>query len=210
VSIIRCQLGVDGRLRDCKAIEIAPYGFTESLAEALRTFKYRPSLLAGHPIELPYTVVAQMTPHSAKPTEEQYLQWYRARTKLFPKSPWAWFGLAKTLAKQRPEDPEYLLALQHMNELDPHFWWSANELAWTHVQAGRYPDASPLAMRARGVAPLNPYVLETSAATLAGLGKCQEAVAEQQRAVKGLPAEWPAPERERFQQKLQEYTQHCQ
>jgi hypothetical protein len=52
-------------------------------------------------------------------------------------------------------------------------------------------------------------VLETSAATLLGLGRCEAALADQQAAVAKLPEEWPAPERERFQQALREYRQRC-
>lgn len=55
----------------------------------------------------------------------------------------------------------------------------------------------------------NPYVLETAAAAQFGLKQCTAALAEQQKAVELLPAEWPAPERERFQRKLQDYQSAC-
>jgi tetratricopeptide (TPR) repeat protein len=76
-----------------------------------------------------------------------------------------------------------------------------------HVQEGRYAEAAPLIQRALEVAPLNAYVLETSAAMLMGQGHCEEAIAEQQRTVEGLPGPWPKPERERFERRLREYTQ---
>jgi predicted Zn-dependent protease len=166
-------------------------------------------MLAGHPFELPYSVAARLTPTTIRPTPEQLLQWVRKRAEAFPKSVWAWFDLASRLAQQAPEDPAYAPALRRLLEIDPHYWWSANELAWMHVQAGRYAEAAPLARRARNEAPRNPYVLEVSAATLLGLGQCQEAVAAQRQAVAGLPDEWPGPERERFLSKLREYTQRC-
>lgn len=208
VAVLRCRLGVDGRLRACEVLEAAPYGFTEAMLKAVLAQRFQPAMLAGHPFEIPYTLAAILTP-GVKPPPEQFLRWVRKRTAAFPKSVWAWFDLASTLAHQAPEDPAYVPALRHVNEIDPHYWWSANELAWMHVQSGRYAEAAPLARRARNEAPRNPYVLEVSAATLLGLGKCLDAVSMQREAVEGLPDEWPRPERERFLSTLREYTQRC-
>ena len=57
--------------------------------------------------------------------------------------------------------------------------------------------------------PDNSYVLETSAAVLAATGQCEQALVEQRRAVEKLPAEWPAPERERFTRTLEAYQRQC-
>jgi tetratricopeptide (TPR) repeat protein len=209
ITVLRCRLGVDGRLRACEVLEIAPHGFTQAVIDVLKGRRYRPALLAGHPIEVSYLVIAQMSPRGVELTSEQELQWVRMRAERFPESPQAWLDLATLLAKKVPEDPAYPHALQRLYQLDPHYWWPASELAWMHVQEGRYAEAAPLIQRARGVAPLNAYVLETSAATLMGQGHCAEAIAEQRRAVEGLPAPWPKPERERFQRTLREYTQRC-
>lgn len=209
VVVLKCRLGIDGRLRACEVLERAPYGFTEAVLEVIPKKRYRPAALAGHPIEIPYNLAARMTPTGVEVTPEQQLEWDRKRTENFPKSPTAWSDFAERLAKQAPDDPGYVPALQHVSELDPRYWWSANELAWTHAQAGRFDQAAPFSRRAREAAPLNAYVLETSAATLFGLGQCAEAVADQRSAVEKLPEEWPAPERERFQRRLQEYTQQC-
>jgi tetratricopeptide (TPR) repeat protein len=207
--VIRCRLGVDGKLRACEVLEAAPYGFTEAMVEALRGSRYQPASLAGHPIEISYTLTAKMSVSGIELTPEEQLKWVRMRAEAFPWSVSAWFGLASTLARHAPEDPAYLPALRHLNELDPYYWWSANELAWMHVQAGRYAEAARLARRAREAAPRNSYVLETSAATLFGLGQCEEAMAEQHHAAEGLPDEWPAPEQARFLSTLREYTQRC-
>ncbi|OJT25286.1 hypothetical protein BO221_10350 [Archangium sp. Cb G35] len=207
--VIRCRFGVDGRSRDCEVLESAPYGFTEAMFAAIEGARFQPATLAGHPIEIPYTIKAQMSPGGVSLSPEQKLEWVRMRAKAFPRSVWAWFDLASTLARQLPEDPAYLPALRHLNELDTEYWWSAGELAWAHAREGRYAEAAPLARRARTEAPGNPYVLEVSAATHFGLGQCEEAVAEQRRAVDGLPKEWPAPERERFVNQLQAYTRRC-
>ncbi len=209
MAVLSCRLGTNGRLRACEVLEIAPYGFTEAVIKVLKGRQYRPALLAGHPIEVTYLFMARMAPGGVELTSEQELLWVRMRTERFPESPSAWLDLATLLAKRAPEDPAYPQALQRLNQIDPYYWWSASELAWMHVQGGRYAEAAPLIHRARVVAPLNAYVLETSAATLMGQGHCAEAIAEQRRAVEGLPAPWPEPERERFQRTLQEYTQRC-
>jgi tetratricopeptide (TPR) repeat protein len=208
-AVIRCRLGVDGRFRACEVLEIAPYGFTQAVIEELKGRRYRPALLAGHPIEISYLVIARMAAAGAKLTPEQELQWARMRTERFLESTPAWLDLATLLAERAPEDPAYPQALQRLNQLSPKYWWPASELAWMHVQEGRYAEAAPLIQRARMVAPLNAYVLETSAATLMGQGNCAEAIAEQRRAVEGLPWQWPKPERERFERTLREYAQRC-
>jgi len=206
VVCIRCRLGADGRLRACEVLEPAAHGLTESVLEASRTWRFQPASLAGHALEIPMTTSVRLTPQTVKPTPEQMLQWTRQRAERFPKSVAAWFDLASMLAEQAPEDPAYVPALRRLNELDPSFWWSTNELAWMDARAGQYAKAAPLARRARDTAPRNPYVLEVSAATLMGLGQCQEAIAAQRQAVEGLPDAWPAPERERFRNSLREYS----
>lgn len=173
VTVLRCRLGVDGRLRACEVLEIAPYGFTENVIEVLKGRRYRPALLAGHPVEVSYLVGAQMSPRGGALTYEQELQWVRMRTERFPESTQAWIDLAVLLAKKAPEDPAYPKALERLYQLDPRYWWAASELAWMHVQEGRHAEAAPLIQRARVVAPLNAYVLETSAATLMGQGHCE-------------------------------------
>jgi TonB family protein len=207
--ILRCRLGIDGKFHTCEILEAAPYGFTEAVIEAAREMKYRPATLAGHPIDIPYRLNVQMSPTGLKLTPQERLQWLRIRSERFPESLVAWSELAHMLAEHAPEDPAYVPALQHLNKLVPRYWWSANELAWIHVQAGRYAEAAPLARQARKKAPRNPYVLETSAAVLFGLGQCKEALADQQSAAKELPKPWPGPEKERFQLKQEEYTRQC-
>lgn len=209
-TVARCRLDVDGRFRGCEVLERAPFGFTEAFLESIQTAKFRPAKLAGHPIETPYTFTAVMTIGKLEEVPaEQRLQWAQARVKTYPKSTAAWDNLAQVLAKQAPEGPEYSSALRQLHNLSPRYWWPANELAWLHVQGKRYAEAAPLAKRARRESGLNPYVLETSAAVQFGLGQCAAALADQQQAVAKLPAEWPEPERERFQQTLREYEQRC-
>lgn len=137
------------------------------------------------------------------------LEWARARAVGSPASPLAWGNLAVLLAKEGPEDGLYREALRRFQSLAPASWWAANEVAWFHIQEGQYADAAPLVKRARAFAFDNPYVLETSAAVMAGTNQCAQAVQEQRRAVEKLPAEWPAPERERFIRALEHYQRGC-
>lgn len=209
MAVVHCRLGVEGTMHDCEVVERAPYGYTEALLEAIRHLRYRPVALAGHPIEVPYNLRIQLAPRNMALTRQQELPWIRARTKNFPRSVSAWGDLAERLAEYAPEEPEYLAALERLHALAPAFWWSANELAWEHARAGRFAEAEPFARRARERAPLNAYVLETSAITWAGLGQCEQAVAARGAALEWLPAEWPAAERERFQRDLDASTRRC-
>ncbi|MBZ4416839.1 energy transducer TonB [Myxococcus sp. RHSTA-1-4] len=207
--VIQCRLTVEGKPRDCRVIESAPAGFTDALMGVVFNARYWPAKFAGHPVEVPYVFHFPINPDLAPLTREAQLGWARARTMRFPNSPHAWAHLAYSLAKFEPEDPAYPATLQRLHTLAPEDWWSANELAWHHAQAGRYTEAAPLARTAWRRAPRNAYVLETLAAVSAGLDRCEEAVAHQRDAVAALPKPWPAPERERFQHTLEAYLQKC-
>lgn len=207
--VVTCRVGVDGVLRNCTAIEGAQHGITEAVLASLATMKYAPVTLAGHPIEVPYTFTMNFMPMDRGLTDEQRIQWARARAARFPHSPQAWENLAEVLAKHAPEDPWYADALHYLHALSPRNWWACNELAWNHVRKGEYPQAAPLAQRARVLEPDNPYVLETFAAVKAATGQCEQALVDQRRAVEKLPAEWPAPERERFTRTLEGYQRQC-
>lgn len=209
-TVMRCLLGVDGRFRNCEVLERAPFGLTEAALERFRTAKFQPAKLAGHPIAIPFVTTTTMSiGGSDQLTPEQQLRWARARTESYPKSTEAWKNLAHLLARLAPKDPGYIPALQRLNSLSPHYWWSANELAWAYVQEWRYAEAAPLAKRARAQSALNPYVLETSAGALFGTGQCEAALADQRAALAKLPEEWPAPERERLHQALRLYQAIC-
>ncbi|WP_163990632.1 hypothetical protein [Pyxidicoccus caerfyrddinensis] len=215
VGALRCRLGVNGMLRDCKVLESGAEGVAESLLEFTTRGKFQPATLAGHPIDLPYTFQVQFAPARTDAPmgkmllPEKQLEWARARAAHSPESPLAWGNLAVQLAKRAPEDRWYREALNHFQELAPASWWAANEVAWLHVREGRYADAAPLVKRARAIESDNPYILETFAAVMAGTNQCEQAVHEQRRAVEKLPADWPAPERERFTRALEDYQRGC-
>jgi TonB family protein len=207
--VLRCKLGTDGRMRDCKVLERAPHGLTESVLEYAARAVYQPVRLAGHPFEVSYTFRFNFRPFRVDLTPAQEIEWARARTERFPQSSPAWMTLANLLARHAPDDPGLEEALRALHLLVPSYWWPANELAWLRVQAGRHAEAAPLAKRAVSREPSNPYVLETSAAVLAAAGPCEQALAEQRRAVEKLPAKWPAPEKERFARTLEQYQRQC-
>lgn len=207
--VVRCWLGTEGRARDCKVLESGADGLTESVLTHVATARYWPATLAGHPIAVPYTFTVNFIPPGLDLTLERRLQWAKARAARFPKSPPAWAHLANLLSKIDPDDAAFARSLHALTALVPSYWWPANELAWLHVQAGRHAEAAPLAKRAMSWEPDNAYVLETSAAVLAATGQCEQALAEQRRAVEKLPAEWPAPERERFTRTLEAYQRKC-
>ncbi|WNG47649.1 hypothetical protein F0U60_28635 [Archangium minus] len=208
IVVIHCRVGVDGVPRQCTALEGGPHGLTEAVLEYATKVRYHPATLAGHPIEIPFTTAIKTGP-THRLTTEKWLEWARARAARFPQSSTAWADLAILLSIQAPEDPWYADSLHYLHVLRPGFWWAANELAWLHVQGGRYAEAAPLAKRARALAPGNSYVLETSAAVMAATGQCEQALLAQRRAVEKLPAEWPAPEKERFARTLEEYERKC-
>ncbi|MFP2963850.1 tetratricopeptide repeat protein [Myxococcus sp. 1LA] len=215
VGVIRCRLGVSGALRDCVVLERGAKGVVESLLAYAAEVRFHPATLAGQAIELPLTLSVQFAPARRDAPMTKVLdprlrfKWAQARVTDAPESPLAWENLAILLAKQESEVREYREALRRFQSLAPASWWAANEVAWLHVQEGRYADAAPLVKRARAIAFDNPYVLETSAAVLAGMHQCDQAVTEQRRAVEKLSPEWPAPERERFMQTLERYQRGC-
>src|SRR5215217_556872 len=209
VAIVSCRLGTDGIVRDIQVVEAAPYGLTEALITTLRESKYQPAMLAGHPIEIPYTFQLNTTFSRVAPNSQQELEWARTRAQRFPSSPSAWAHLARVLARDLPDDPWYPNALRYLNLTSPTYWWAAAELAWLHAKAGRYAEAEPLARMARKTGSQNPYVLETAALVAFHQGQCKQAVLDQQRAIAKLPAEWPQEEQARFKSALAEYQRQC-
>ncbi|MBN9683615.1 MULTISPECIES: hypothetical protein [unclassified Corallococcus] len=216
--ILGCRLEVDGRLRDCQVIESGPEHEAEHLIAQLSEDRYTPWRLAGHPMSRPYTFnfhPVYGSNRSADLSTELKLEWARKRVGWAPTSTSAWTNLAAQLAIHEPDHPHYPRALARAYALAPEYWWTATEMAWQHVQAGQHADAlkalRPALRRssfALGEHP-NPYVLETAAAAHFGLKQCTEALAHQRKAVELLPAKWPAPERERFQARLQDYQAAC-
>ncbi len=207
--VLRARLGTDGRIRRFTVIESAPYGMTEAFIKALGTHVYEPARLAGHPIEYSLKFNFRSAYLKEYLSEEEELRWLRARVTQFPTSEDAWLELARFLARHAPEDPQYEKALDSLNRLQALDWWSATELAWLRAQEGEYAEAEPLAKVGRRFAPENPYALETSARVAFHLGRCRDAIADQQQAVAKLPKAWPEEERVRFKQALDTYQRGC-
>ncbi|MBN8226682.1 hypothetical protein JYK02_04080 [Corallococcus macrosporus] len=216
VLIVGCRLEVDGRLRACQVIENGPDHEAERLIAQLAAHRYTPVMLAGHPVSGPYFLSYDLNYSDNRAPDlstEQKLEWARKRVGWSPTSTSAWTNLAAQLAVHAPEHPHYPRALARAYALAPRYWWTATEMAWQRLQAGRHADAlkalRPAIRRSSMGEHPNPYVLETAAAAHFGLNQCTTALAEQRKAVELLPKEWPVPERERFQRKLQDYQTAC-
>ncbi|NTX11531.1 TonB family protein [Myxococcus sp. CA056] len=209
VVVVECRLGTDGRARNLRVLESAPYGLTQAMIDSVQTMRFEPAKLAGHPLEIRYSFQFNTTFSDMKLTAREEQDWARTRTELFPTSSAAWAHLARVLARDNPEDAAYEKALRQLNRMSPTYWWAATELAWLHVQAGRYVEAEPLTRAAKKAASHNSYVLETAARVAYHQGRCEDALREQQQAIAKLPAEWPQEEQERFQRALTEYQGPC-
>ncbi|NBD12375.1 energy transducer TonB [Corallococcus silvisoli] len=206
--VFQCHIDTDGHVRDCTVVEGARLPGIEQNLAALQSARYRPATLSGHPMRTDYTFYVRFIPSGLTLTRQQEQDWARLRVRQNPDSRSAWLNLARKLAEQAPGDPLYPQAVARTWFLAPRNGWAAIESAWQFVQSGQYAPAlravRPFVRRSH-----NPYVLETAAAAQFGLKQCTAALAEQQKAVELLPAEWPAPEKERFQARLQDYQSAC-
>ncbi|RKG84312.1 hypothetical protein D7W82_22695 [Corallococcus sp. CA049B] len=216
VIVIECLLATDGRMHDCQIIEQGPESFTSDVLIQLSSHRYKPWMLAGHPLGQPYGLTFNFISGrqgSIQLSEKQTLEWARLRVGWAPKSASAWSNLAAQLAIHTPDAPDYLTALAQAHALAPRYWWTATEVAWRLSQVGQHAAAlmtlRPVLRRSTMGKHPNPYVLETAAAAQFGLKQCPEALAQQRKAVEMLPADWLAPEKERFQRKLQDYQSAC-
>ena len=216
VVIVKCRIDTDERVRACRAIEDGSGQPSRRLIPQLEESRYRPWSLAGHAVPTPFIFTLNLRRGGTGADDlllEQKLGWARIRVAHFPQSTGAWSNLAMQLAVHTPEDPDYPKVLAQAYALAPTQKWLATEMAWQRIQQGQHTAAlmvlRPVIRRsALGDHP-NPYILETAAAAHFGLNQCTEALAEQRKAVELLPKEWLAPEKERFQRKLQDYESAC-
>ncbi|NPD21933.1 hypothetical protein [Corallococcus exiguus] len=216
VVVLQCQVAADGRMQGCEVIEDGTRGFSRSFIEQLSAHPFRPATLAGHRFASTYMFAVTCSRggnYKYKLPLDQKLGWARLRVSRFPESSSAWTNLSKQLALHEPQAPEYPAVFERAYSLAPRARWVATEHAWRQVQAGQYAAAlwaiRPALHDSTQREHPNPYVLETAAAAHFGLRQCPEALAAQRQAVDELPGEWPAPERERFKRRLQEYEATC-
>lgn len=114
----------------------------------------------------------------------------RRAVKAHPDVGAAWMMLGEALAGNDTAEQES--ALLRAAKLSPRNPKPLNELAWARVTHGKAAAALPYALKAKMLAPANPAVLDTYAATLAGVGRCQDAVTTETRAM-GLLSEHASP-----------------
>src|SRR6266478_1861609 len=92
----------------------------------------------------------------------------------------AWLALARGTQN----DPERRLACQRATELNPDSAWAQEETARALVSQGNANDALAFANRALDLEPWNPNMIEGLAMVARGLGKCEEALQLERRAVR--------------------------
>jgi Protein of unknown function (DUF1570) len=114
---------------------------------------------------------------------DQRLPMARSAVEAHPDEQEAWIMLARALGKSEAARPEREAAYKKALELSPKSVRAANELAWHYVTLKRYEEAFPLAQRAASLAPWNSFVLDTYAMAAAGLGRCDDAILAEQRAI---------------------------
>lgn len=107
----------------------------------------------------------------------------RAATAARPDDWRGWAMLATGAAGRDDLAAERLSALRRAAALLPEEAGALNDVAWGLFQAGAPGEAFPLAARAARLAPANPSVLDTCGAIFAALGRCEDALLAQRRAV---------------------------
>jgi tetratricopeptide (TPR) repeat protein len=122
----------------------------------------------------------------------------------------AWLWKGDVLGRMHPEDPEAEVALRKAIALAPGDPRAFNELGWSYVRQGRFVLAYSLGLRAVRLAPWNPSYVDTLAAALAGLHRCDEAARTQRRAIDLLPERTPRATFRDFQARLISYEKECE
>jgi tetratricopeptide (TPR) repeat protein len=116
-------------------------------------------------------------------SEAEQSRWVHAAVKKHPEDPEAWRLLAVTLQRSKARPAEIEHAYRQAVALDPDDAGAANELAWMYLLQRRFDEALPLAERAVRRAPWDDDFIDTYAFVLAGVGRCAEAVAAEERAL---------------------------
>lgn len=141
---------------------------------------------------------------------ERRLPMARAAVSAHPETGLAWLLIHKALGADSANDKEREEALRNAVARDPRVSLYANELAWFLVQRHRFEEAMPIARKAARLAAWNSNILDTYAAAAAGLGRCEEAIAAEQRALDFLPERWRGTEDEaKFRKRLAELQATC-
>ncbi len=114
---------------------------------------------------------------------EEALRLGRAAAAARPDDWRGWAMLAAGASDRDDLAAERLFALRRAAALLPDEAGALNDVAWGLFQAGAPGEAFPLAVRAARLAPANSSALDTYGAILAALGRCEDALLAQRRAV---------------------------
>jgi hypothetical protein len=202
---IACHQLPDGRIARCAAREDMGYGMVESVSGELQKLKGTPTTFFDQPVESE-VIYAWDIPGSG--TEVDQFEWARDQVVQHPDSATAWQHFARLFGRLNPNHPKRLEVLARAVELRPGDAQLLNELAWLHVEAGRYAEAYPLSVRLIREAPSHPSYLDTFAAAAVGVGHCEQGLAAQRRALAALATNRTAA-RSEYEQRLADYEQRC-
>jgi TonB family protein len=149
----------------------------------------------------------QMKSGTVQPAERVALG--RSATGAHPGDGLAWLLLAEALPDTPETWDERAQAYRKATELVPDNGLAFNNLAWMLLQKGQPQEALPLAVTAVGLAPWKSTFLDTLAGALAGVGRCDEAITMQARAVDNLPERSSPTERARYAEQLASFQKGC-
>jgi tetratricopeptide (TPR) repeat protein len=160
--------------------------------------------IAEDPVDLR---ALQMKSGTVQPAERVALG--RSATGAHPGDGLAWLLLAEALPDTPETWDERAQAYRKATELVPDNGLAFNNLAWMLLQKGQPQEALPLAVTAVGLAPWKSTFLDTLAGALAGVGRCDEAITMQARAVDNLPERSSPTERTRYAEQLASFQKGC-
>ncbi|MGC4119645.1 MAG: hypothetical protein QM765_34755 [Myxococcales bacterium] len=149
----------------------------------------------------PHSLEARLSETEYAKTRPERLQRAKEVAALHPQQARAWLAVARhARGSERAEALERAESLAH-GQPD-----LLNDLAWYHVEDGRGATALPLAEEAAKLCPWAANVLDTYAAALALSERCEDAVVQQQRAMRLCESE---RQRTDFLRRLEIYKKGC-
>jgi hypothetical protein len=142
---------------------------------------------------------------AAKPSDRKALA--ERATQAHPEASDAWMMLGGAMGDSgSPAQQAAYLKAATLSPKDP---MPLNALAWARVTHGDAVHALPYAMKAAHLAPLDSAVLDTLAASFAGVGRCEDAVKTESRALDFLPERSSVATVREYRERLKEMQTGC-